>query len=55
MRFEFEPSPGPLHISAEQVFLGLGPSGFDFAQQRQTLRPSVGGIRSKALRPFGLQ
>ena len=33
----------------------LGPLGFDFAQHRQTLRPSVVGIRSKALRPFGLQ
>ena len=30
----------------------LGPLGFDFAQHRQTLRPSVVGIRSKALRPF---
>ena len=33
----------------------LGPLGFDFAQHRQTLCPSVVGIRSKALRPFGLQ
>ena len=33
----------------------LGPLGFDFAQLRQTLRPSVDGIRSKALRPFGVQ
>ena len=33
----------------------LGPLGFDFAQHGQTLRPSVNGIRSKALRPFGLQ
>ena len=33
----------------------LGPLGFDFAQHRQTLRPSVEGTRSKALRPFGLQ
>ena len=32
----------------------LGPLGLDFAQHRQTLRPSVDGIRSKALRPFGL-
>ena len=29
--------------------------GFEGAQHRQTLRPSVDGIRSKALRPFGLQ
>ena len=29
--------------------------GFDFAQHRQTLRPSVDGTRSKALRPFGFQ
>ena len=33
----------------------LGPLGFDFTQHRQTLRPSVDEIRSKALRPFGLQ
>ena len=32
-----------------------GPLGFDFAQHRQTLRPSVDGVRSKALHPFGLQ
>ena len=32
----------------------LGPLGFDFAQHRQTLRPSVDGVRSTALRPFGL-
>ena len=33
------------------VLLGLfDPLGFDFAQHRQTLRPSVDGIRSKALR-----
>jgi hypothetical protein len=29
--------------------------GNECAQHRQTLRPSVDGIRSKALRPFGLQ
>ena len=33
----------------------LGPLGFEGAQHRQTLSPSVDGIRSKALRPFGLQ
>ena len=33
----------------------LGPLGFDFAQHMQTLRPTVDGIRSKALRPFGSQ
>ena len=33
----------------------LGPSGFDFARHRQTLRPTVDRTRSKALRPFGLQ
>ena len=33
----------------------LGPLDFNFAQHRQTLHPSVDGIRSKALRPFGLQ
>ena len=33
----------------------LGPLGFEGAQHRQTLRPSVDGIRSKALLPFGLQ
>ena len=35
------------------TFSGL--LGFDFAQHRQTLRPSVDGIRSKVLRPFGSQ
>ena len=33
----------------------LGPLGFDFAQHRQTLRPSADGVRSKALRPFESQ
>ena len=33
----------------------LGPLGFEGAQHRQTLRPSVDGVRSKALRPFGVQ
>ena len=33
----------------------LGPLGYEGAQHRQTLRPSVDGTRSKALRPFGLQ
>ena len=33
----------------------LGPLGFEGAEHRQTLRPSVDAIRSKALRPFGLQ
>jgi len=32
----------------------LGHLGFEGAQHRQTLRPSVDGIRSKALRPFGV-
>ena len=32
----------------------LGPLGFEGAQHRQTLCASVDGIRSKALRPFGL-
>ena len=32
----------------------LGPLGFERAQHRQTLRPTVDGSRSKALRPFGL-
>jgi hypothetical protein len=31
----------------------LGPLGFEGAQHRQTLRPSVDGVRSKALHPFG--
>jgi hypothetical protein len=30
----------------------LGPLGFEGAQHRQTLRPSVDGILSKAPRPF---
>ena len=29
----------------------LGPLGYECAQHRQTRRPSVDGIRSKALRP----
>ena len=33
----------------------LGPFGFEGAHYRQTLRPFVDGIRSKALRPFGVQ
>ena len=33
----------------------LGPLGFEGAQHRQTLRPSVEGVRSKALRAFGSQ
>ena len=33
----------------------LGPLGFEGAQHRQTLRPSVDGVHSKALRPFGPQ
>jgi hypothetical protein len=33
----------------------LGPLGFNFAQHRQTLRPSVDGIRSKALHPIGVR
>ena len=33
----------------------LGPSGFEGAQHRQTLRASVDGVRCKVLRPFGLQ
>ena len=33
----------------------LGPLGFECSQHRQTLRPTVDGTRSKALRPFGLQ
>jgi hypothetical protein len=45
-----------LPFGSHQAPLGpLGPLGFDFAQNRQTLRPAVDGIRSKALRHFGLQ
>jgi hypothetical protein len=32
----------------------LGPLGFEGAQRRQTLGPTVDRTRSKALRPFGL-
>ena len=39
--------PQPLYKSP------LGPLGFEGAQHRQTLRPSVDGVRSKAPRPFG--
>ena len=33
----------------------LGLLGFEGAHHKQTLRPSVDGVRSNALRPFGLQ
>ena len=33
----------------------LGPLGFEFAQHGQTLRSTLDGTRSKALRPFGSQ
>jgi hypothetical protein len=33
----------------------LGPLGFECSQYRQTLRPTVDGARSKALRPSGVQ
>ena len=39
----------------EVCTLPLGPLGFEGAQHRQTLRPTVDGVRSKALRPFGSQ
>ena len=44
----------PLHANeADRTFRRpLGPLGFEGAQHRQTLRPSVDGTRSKALRPF---
>ena len=32
----------------------LGPLGYEGAQHMQTLRPSVDGTRSKALRSFGV-
>ena len=35
--------------------ISLGHLDFDFAQHRQTLRPTLNGTRSKALRPFGSQ
>ena len=49
---EGDPKVGRVH---QTVTCPLGPLGFEGAQHRQTLRPSVDGIRSKALRPFGLQ
>ena len=42
-------------VSPESPAGPLGPLGHECAQHRQILRPSVDGIRSKALRPFGLQ
>ena len=36
-------------------FSRVCPLDFEGAQHRQTVRPSVERIRSKALRPFGLQ
>ena len=40
-------------MSEVPLYGPLGPLGFEGAQHRQTLRPSVDGVRSKALRPFG--
>ena len=40
---------------SRELFDPLGPLGFEGAQHRQTLRPSVDGVRSKALRPFDMQ
>jgi hypothetical protein len=36
-------------IEPSRQKVALGPLGFDFVQHRQTLRPPVVGIRSKAL------
>ena len=41
--------PNPLR----QIHSATSTLGFEGAQHRQTLRPSVDGVRSKALRPFG--
>ena len=50
-------STGSPHVKRHpsEVCTILGPLGYEGAQHRQTLRPSVDGTRSKALRPFGLQ
>jgi len=45
------PTRVPLSSGAESG--PLGPLSFEGAQHRQILRPSVDGVRSKALRPFG--
>ena len=54
--FFFRPSP---HFGGGDLVLWcsgpLGPLGYECAQHRRTLRPTVDGIRSKALRLFGLQ
>jgi hypothetical protein len=42
-------------VSLGYAGLTLGPLGFEGAQHRQTLRPSVDGVRSTALHPFGVQ
>ena len=42
-------------LQGEPFLIFLGPLGFDYAQHRQTLRPTVDGIRSEALCPLGLQ
>ena len=55
------PGGGSRRLAGAEVCVGiwalspLGPLGFEGAQHRQTLRPSVDGVRSKALRPFGVQ
>ena len=43
------------HGPSADLLYPLGPLGFDFAQHRQTLRPTLDGTRSKALHPFGSQ
>ena len=45
--------PGARRPPAARRPRPLGPLGFEGAQHRQTLRASVDGVRSKALRPFG--
>ena len=37
------------------VIRTLGPLGFECSQHRQTLRPTVDGTRSKALRPYPIR
>ena len=49
------PACARIRCARREAFNPLGLLGFEGAQHRQTLRPSIDRIRSKALRPFGLQ
>ena len=57
--FELAQAGRSRHTYRTQVSLAFSEAlsllGFECSQHRQTLRPSVDGTRSKALRPIGSQ